>query len=258
MFAAFVAAALAAQDRAHGVFVFDVVEAAAVVGRVVGVVGGSVDGGVVGRVVPGGDFRGAGGGDAGGSWGLGRGDEGGGGAEDEVQLVVDVGFDVDRVGGRAGVDEGDEDAQTEAEHGGAGAAELGGRFAAFVKGALALLREGDDFGEEDDVFAVELHARGVDLEAVVVAVQTGVEGFHGVHFSLFRSSGGALGFQRVFRAAEGGAFVERLEALLVEVCEGVVDFEGCPFVLEDGVDGETEGDYFDGHEAGNEPGNVIR
>ena len=57
----------------------------------------------------------------------------------------------------------------------------------------------------------------------------------------------------MFGAAERGALVEGLEALLVKVCEGVVDFAGGLFVLVDGVDGETEGDDFDGHEAGNEP-----
>ena len=152
------------------------------------------------------------------------------------------------------MDEGDEDAEADAEHGGPGAAELGGGFAGVVKGLLALLGEGDDFGEEDDVLAVKLHTGGVDLEAVVVAAQAGVEGPHGVHFPAFlRVFGGGLGFQGMLGPAEGGAFVEGLEALLVEVGEGVVDFAGCFLVLENGVDGEAEGDYFDGHEAGDEP-----
>ena len=41
--------------------------------------------------------------------------------------------------------------------------------------------------------------------------------------------------------------------LLVKVGEGVIDFAGGFFVFEDGVDGEAEGDYFDCHEAGDEP-----
>ena len=222
-------------------------------GAVVVVGGGAGGGGGVGGVVPGGDL-GVGRRDAGRPGLFGRSDEGGGGAEDGVEAGVDVGFDVDGVGGGAGVDEGDEDAEAGAEHGGAGSAELGGGAAGVGEGALALLGEGDDFGEEDDVLAVELHAGGVDLEAVVVAGQAGVEGFHGVHFPfLAGASGGTLGFQGVFGAAEGGALVEGLEVLLVEVCEGVVDFAGGLFVLVDGVDGETEGDDFDGHEAGNEP-----
>lgn len=79
-------------------------------------------------------------------------------------------FDVDGVGCRARVYERYEDAQPVAEHGRSGAAELGGRFAGFVKGFLALLREGDYFCQEDDVLAVQFHARGVDLQSVVVAV----------------------------------------------------------------------------------------
>ena len=111
---------------------------------VVDVVGVVVDIGSAG-VVPGGDF--GGGGDARGAGCVfcGR-DERGGRAEDGQQGCVDVGFDVDRVGGCAGVDERDEDAQAQAEHGGSGAAELAGRFAGFVKGLLARLREGDHFG----------------------------------------------------------------------------------------------------------------
>ena len=156
------------------------------------------------------------------------------------------------------MDEGDEDAERDAEHGAAGSAEIGGRFAIVVEGFLALLAEGDDFGQKDDVFAVEFHAGGVDLEAVVVAVEAGVEGVHGVHFALFGGGVcGAFGFEGVLGAAERGAFVEGSELLLVELGEGVVDFAGCFFVLEDGVDGETEGDDFDGQEAGNEPGRAV-
>ena len=173
-------------------------------------------------------------------------------------MVVDVGFDVDGVGGGAGVDEGDEDAEAGAEHGGAGAAELGGGFARVVEGPLALLGEGDDLGEEDDVLAVELHAGGVDLEAVMVAAQAGVESFHGEHLAAFLGAfGGVFGLQGVLRAAEGGAFVEGLEAFLVEVGKGVVDFTGGFLVLENGVDREAEGDYFDSHKAGNKPRGVI-
>lgn len=238
--AALVPAALPAH-RPHGVGMGGVGTGVVGVGR------------AVGGVVPGGDFRRRGG-DAGGAGGrFGGRDEGGGGAEDVVEVGVDGRFDVDGVRGRAGVDEGHEDAQADAEHGRAGPAELGGRLARLVKGPLALLSEGDDFGQEDDVLAVQLHARGIDLETVVVAAQAGVEGFHGVHLPFL----GTLGFQGVLGAAEGRALVEGLEALLVEVCEGVVEFARCLLVLEDGVDGEAEGDDFDCHEAGNEPSGAI-
>ena len=157
------------------------------------------------------------------------------------------------------MNEGDEDAEGDAEHGAAGSPEIGVRFAIFVKGFLALLGKGDDFGKEDDVFAVEFHAGGVDLEAVVVAVEAGVERVHGVHFALFGGCfGGAFGFEGVLGTAERGALVEGLELpFLVKFCEGVVDFAGCFLVLENGVDGETEGDNFDGHEAGNEPRRAV-
>ena len=151
------------------------------------------------------------------------------------------------------MDERDEDAEPGAEHGRAGAAELGGRFAGLVKGGLALLREGDDFGEEDDVLAVELHAGGVDLEAVVVAVQADVEGFHGVHPAFLGSLCRGLGGEGVSGPVKGRPFLEGLDALLVKVRESVVDFTGGFLVLEHGVDGESEGDHFDGHEARNEP-----
>ncbi len=121
-----------------------------------------------------------------------------------------------------------------------------------------MLGEGDDFGEEDDVFAVELHAGGVDLEAVVVAVEAGVEGVHGVHFAsgcFGRCFGGVFGPEG---AAEGGAVADGLELLLVKVGEGAVDGAGGFFVFENGVDGEAEGDEFDGQEAGHEPGGVER
>ena len=106
-----------------------------------------------------------------------------------------MGFYVDGVGCCLRVHEADEDAQAEAEHGGAGASEGGGRSHRRVEGALALLCEVNHFDEEDDVFAVELHARGVDLEAVVVAVEAGVEGVHWVHFAAFSGAlGGSPGF----------------------------------------------------------------
>ena len=147
--ATFVAAALPAAHGAHGVGVLAAKVAAVVVLGVV-IFGGvvlvvDVGRAVVGGVVPGGDF--GRGGDAGGAGGgFGGCDERGGWAEDGVEVGVDVGFDVDGVGGRAGVDERYEDAQADAEHGRSGAAEVGGRFAGFVKGFLAVLGEGDDFG----------------------------------------------------------------------------------------------------------------
>ena len=158
-------------------------------------------------------------------------------------MVVDVGFDVDGVRGRAAVDEGDENAEGAAEHGGAGLAELGGGFASGGKGFFALLGEGYDFGQKDDVFPIQFAAGGVDLEAVVLAVEAGVEGFHRVHFASFGGCfGGAFGSERVFGTAEGGAIVEIVETFLVKVGEGAVHFTGDLFVLEDGVDGEAEGD----------------
>lgn len=97
-------------------------------------------------VVPGGDFGGGdGGGDAGRSGRFDGRDEGGGGAEDGVEVAVDVGFDVDGVGGRFRMHEGDEDTKGDAEHGTSGSAKVGGRFAGFMEGFLALLGEGDDF-----------------------------------------------------------------------------------------------------------------
>ena len=87
----------------------------------------------------------------------------------------------------------------------------------------------------------------------MVAVEAGVEGVHWVHFAAFSGTlGGSSGFERGFGTAEG-AVVVRLEALLVKVGEGVGDLAGGFFVLEDGVDGEAEGDYFNGIEAREDP-----
>ena len=97
-------------------------------------------------VVPGGDVGGDGCGDAGASGPFDGGDEGGGGTEDGVEMVVDVGFDVDGVRGRGRVDEGDEDAEGEAEHGVSGFLKLRGHGAGVLEGFLALFGEGDDFG----------------------------------------------------------------------------------------------------------------
>lgn len=44
-----------------------------------------------------------------------------------------------------------------------------------------------------------------------------------------------------------------LETLLVKVGEGVGDSARGRFVLEDGVDGKAEGDYFNGEEAREDP-----
>ena len=121
------AAVVAAAFPTHRLHRVGVVRGAEVAGaRVVGLGAAAA---AVGRVVPRGDFGGGGeegGGDAGGAGRLCGSDEGGGRAEDEVELAVDVGFDVDGVGCGAGVDEGDEDAQADAEHGGPGPAELRG------------------------------------------------------------------------------------------------------------------------------------
>ena len=69
------------------------------------------------------------------------GDEISGGAKDGVQAVVDCGFDVDGIRGCAGVDEGDEDAETDAEHDRARALEVGRGFTCCVEGFLALSLE---------------------------------------------------------------------------------------------------------------------
>ena len=91
------------------------------------------------------------------------------------------------------MDEGDENAEREPEHGAAGLLEFQWHLARVLKGLLALLGECDDFGQKDDVLAVQLHARGVDLETVVGAMEAGVEGFHGVHFAFSRGGlGGAF------------------------------------------------------------------
>lgn len=88
----------------------------------------------------------------------------------------------------------------------------------------------------------------------MIAAEAGVEGFHGVHFSLSgRASRRTFCFQGILRVAECVALIVRLELLLIKVCKGIVDFTGCPVVPEDGVDGKTESDYFDGHETGKEP-----
>lgn len=106
-----------------------------------------------------------------------------------------MGFYVDGVGCCLRVHEADEYAQAEPEHGGAGAPEGRGGGDGGVKGTLALLCEFNHFDEEDDILAVELHARGVDLEAVVVAVEASVEGVHGVHLAAFFGAlGGGSGF----------------------------------------------------------------
>ena len=122
-------------------------------------------------------------GNAGGSGLCDGGDEGGRGAENAVEMIVDVGFDIDGVRRRCRVDERDEDGEGDAEHGASGFLEVGSRVAGFLKGFLTLLGEGDDFGQEDDVLAIELHAGGIDLETLMVAVETSVEGVHGVHFA---------------------------------------------------------------------------
>ena len=49
--------------------------------------------------------------------------------------------------------------------------------------------EAEDFGEEYDVFTVELHARGVHLKTITIGGQALVEGFHGEHLAAFRAGG---------------------------------------------------------------------
>lgn len=72
------------------------------------------------------------------------------------------------------MDQRDVDAERNAEHGRAGSTEVGVGFAGALEETLALAFEGEDARQEDDVLAVQLHARGVDLQAVVVARETGV------------------------------------------------------------------------------------
>ena len=135
-----------------------------------------------GVVFPGSDVRVAGEG-RGAAVGL-RGDEGGRGAEDGFEAGVNVGFDVDGVIGGLGVDEGHKDVECDAEHGFAGAAEIGGGVTGGSEGGTALLGEGEHSGQENDVFAVELHGAGVSLESFgfqAVGHKTFVEGFHGEH-----------------------------------------------------------------------------
>lgn len=76
------------------------------------------------------------------------------------------------------MDEADEDAESDAEHGRARDAEFACRFAAAMEGFGTATFESQDFGEEDDVFAVELHAGGVDLETIVIPSKAFVQGFH--------------------------------------------------------------------------------
>lgn len=169
-FAAFAAIALGpwGADAVHGVdllFADGVETLVEVVGR--------------GVVFPGRDVRVAceGGGAAGGL----RGHEGGCGAEDGFEAGVDVGFDVDRVVGGLGMDKGHEDVKCDTEHGFARVAELVGGVAGGGECSTALLCEGEDSSEKDDVFAVELHGSGVLLKGFgleAVDDETFVEGFH--------------------------------------------------------------------------------
>lgn len=47
--------------------------------------------------------------------------------------------------------------------------------------------EGDDASEEDDVFAIEFHTRGIDLEIVWISHKALVEGFQRVHSAMFEA-----------------------------------------------------------------------
>lgn len=133
--------------------------------------GGGGGGCMIRRVVLGGDFGGGDrGGDAGGAGrGGGGSDEGDVGVEDAIEVGVNGRLDIDEIKGGVEVDEGDEDAQPDAEHDRSSLVKLGGGFAGFVKGLLTLLSEGDDFDEKNDVLAVQLHAEDVNLQPVVVA-----------------------------------------------------------------------------------------
>lgn len=54
------------------------------------------------------------------------------------------------------------------------------------KRSVPLLPKVDNFDEKNDVLPVELHARRVDLEAIIVRGQAVLEGLHGVHLAALR------------------------------------------------------------------------
>lgn len=137
----------------------------------------------VGGLVPGSDVRDWCG--RGAAATLAGGGKGGGAAKDGFQVGVDGGLDVDGVSGGFRMHEGDVDAQGGAKHGCAGTEEVGG----VGEGGSPGFVESEDFDEEDDVFAVELHAGGVYLEAVVAGVQAFVKGFHRVHLAALGAGG---------------------------------------------------------------------
>ena len=139
-----------------------------------------------------------------------RGDKGGCGAEDGFEAAVNVGFDVDGVVGGLGVNEGHEDVKCDAEHGFACAPEFRRRVAGGGKGGTALLVESEHSGQEDDVFAVQLHGGGISLESFAfeaVGDKTLVEGFHGEHLPT------SFGMRRTGLHGSG--------ALSIRVLEGV-------------------------------------
>lgn len=66
------------------------------------------------------------------------------------------------------MDEANEDAQTDAEHFSASAAEVRRRFASLMKDLLASCVKSKDLGEKNDVFAIQFHAGSIKLQAVIV------------------------------------------------------------------------------------------
>lgn len=67
------------------------------------------------------------------------------------------------------MDEANEDAQPDAEHFSASAAEVGCRFASLVKDLPASFVECKDLSEKNNVFAIQFHAGSIRLEAVIVS-----------------------------------------------------------------------------------------
>ena len=98
-----------------------------------------------------------------------------GGTENGVQMRIDDGLDVDRVISRAGVDKRNEYTKGDAEHGSPRAAEVGSGFAGPLEGLSTRILKREHTGEENDVFAIELQARGVHLEVVWVGRQAFVK-----------------------------------------------------------------------------------
>ena len=102
------------------------------------------------------------------------GNQGCGLLENGFQSGVDGALDVDGIGGGTGIDKTDIDAERSAEHDPAGTDEVGSCSESFSPEPLPF----EDLYKEHDIFPVELHARSVDLEAVIIGFETICERFH--------------------------------------------------------------------------------